>query len=96
LHVNRVKSCVILLNVGVSSVGMAASYDLDSRGSIPGRVEIFLFSTASRQALRPTQTPVQVVLGLKQPGHETDYSPPSSAEVKNGCAIPPLPHVLMA
>jgi hypothetical protein len=25
-------------------------------------------------------------------GHEADYSPPSSAEVKNGGAIPPLPH----
>jgi hypothetical protein len=30
-------------------------------------------------------------LGVKRPGHEADHSPPSSAEVKNGGAIPPLP-----
>jgi hypothetical protein len=29
--------------------------------------------------------------GVKQLGHEADYSPPSSAEVKNGGAIPPFP-----
>jgi hypothetical protein len=29
-------------------------------------------------------------LGLKQPGREVDHSPPSSAEVKNGEAIPPF------
>jgi hypothetical protein len=27
------------------------------------------------------------------PGGKADHSPPSSAEVKNGGAIPPLPHV---
>jgi hypothetical protein len=31
-------------------------------------------------------------LGLKQPGREADYLSPSSAEVKNGGAITPLPH----
>jgi hypothetical protein len=29
-------------------------------------------------------------------GHEVDHSPPSSAKVKNGGAIPPLPSVFMA
>jgi hypothetical protein len=29
-------------------------------------------------------------MGLKIPGREADYSPPASAEVKNGEAIPPL------
>jgi hypothetical protein len=29
---------------------------------------------------------------LKQPGHEADHAPPSSAEGKNGGAIPPVPH----
>jgi hypothetical protein len=28
--------------------------------------------------------------GVKQPGHETDYSPPSNAELKNDGAIQPL------
>jgi hypothetical protein len=31
--------------------------------------------------------------GVKRPGREADYTPPSSAEVKNGGAVPPLPHV---
>jgi hypothetical protein len=49
---------------------------------------IFLFTTASRPALEPTQPPIQWVpgafsLGLKRPGREDDHSPPSSAEVKN-------------
>jgi hypothetical protein len=33
---------------------------------------------------------------VKWQGHEADHSPPYSAEVKNGRAIPPLPHVYMA
>jgi hypothetical protein len=49
---------------------------------------IFLFTTASRKALGPTQPPIQWVpgalsLGVKQLGREVDHSPPSSAEVKN-------------
>jgi hypothetical protein len=31
--------------------------------------------------------------GVKQPGHEVDHSPPSSTEIKNGEAIPTLPHM---
>jgi hypothetical protein len=49
---------------------------------------IFLFFTASRLALAPTQSPIKWVLGalsqkVKQPGHEADHSPPFSAKVKN-------------
>jgi hypothetical protein len=48
----------------------------------------FIFITASRPALRPTQPPIQwvpgdVSLGVMQSGCESDHSPPSSAEVKN-------------
>jgi hypothetical protein len=48
---------------------------------------IFLFTTASRTALGPTQPPVQwvpraIFLGVKRPGREADHSPPSSTEVK--------------
>jgi hypothetical protein len=45
---------------------------------------IFLFSTASRPALGPTQPPIQWKTGLKQPGPKAYHSPPSSTEVKNG------------
>jgi hypothetical protein len=48
---------------------------------------IFLFTTASRPALGPTQSRIQWVLGalslgVRRPGREADHSPPSSAEVK--------------
>jgi hypothetical protein len=35
--------------------------------------------------------PGAVSLEVKRQGREADHSPPSSAEVKNGGAIPPLP-----
>jgi uncharacterized membrane protein len=48
---------------------------------------IFLFTTASRTAIGPTQPPIQWVLGalfleVKRSAREADHSPPSSAEVK--------------
>jgi hypothetical protein len=45
-------------------------------------VKNFLFSTASRSVLGPTQPPIQWVPGALSPGREADHSPPSSAEVK--------------
>jgi hypothetical protein len=74
-----------------SSVGTALGYGLDDQDSkIDSRrgLRIFLFATASRTALRPTQPPIQWVLpvtlflGVKWPGREADHSLPSSAEVK--------------
>jgi hypothetical protein len=53
----------------------------------------FFSTPASVPALEPTHPPVQAVPGLKRPGREADHSHPSSAEVKNGGAIPPLPHI---
>jgi len=46
------------------------------------------FPAVSRPAQKPTQTPIQRVPGapspgVKRPEHEDDYSPLSSAEVKN-------------
>jgi len=48
---------------------------------------ISLFTTASRMALRPTKHPIKWVSGalslrVKQPMHEGDHSPPTSAEIK--------------
>jgi hypothetical protein len=48
---------------------------------------IFLFTTAFRMALGPTQLPIQWVqgalfLGVKRLGLEPDHSPPYSAKVK--------------
>jgi hypothetical protein len=80
-----------------SSVGIATGYGLDGWCSIPGGGMRFFFSPLSIPALGPTQSPIQWVPGalslhVKQPGREADNSPPSSAEVKNGGAITPLPH----
>jgi hypothetical protein len=55
----------------------------DSRRGLP----IFLFPTAFRTALEPTQPPIQWLLGalslvVKRPGREADHSTPYSAEVK--------------
>jgi hypothetical protein len=51
-------------------------------------LENFLFATASRPVVRPTQPPILLVpgalsLGIKRLGREADHSSPSSAEVKN-------------
>jgi hypothetical protein len=50
-------------------------------------------------AVRPTQSPVQWLLEslcrwLKLPGRKADHSSPTSAEAKNGGAIPPLHNTL--
>jgi hypothetical protein len=61
------------------------------------RQKIFLFFIASRSALGTTQPPIQwipetVSPGVKRWEREAEHSPPSGAEVKDGEAIPPLPH----
>jgi hypothetical protein len=55
-------------------------------------VGIFLFTTASRTALGPTQPLIQWVQGalslrVKRPGREADHLPPSITEVKE-CVEP--------
>jgi hypothetical protein len=79
-------------------VSTATSYGLDGRGSVHRKVNISLLSIAFRRVLGPTQPPIQWVLevisaGVKQPGHEADHSPPSSAEVKNYGTVPSVPHL---
>jgi hypothetical protein len=69
-----------------SSVSIATGYRLDGPGLISD-------SPVSRLALGLTQPPIQWVPGVKRPGREADHSPPSSTQIKNGKAIPPLPYM---
>jgi hypothetical protein len=76
----------------VLSTGSTSSYftiGLDDQGfeSRQG-LGIFLFTTASRQVLGPTQPPIQwetgaLSLGVKRLEREADHLSPSSVEMKN-------------
>jgi hypothetical protein len=85
LFIFLIISFLYLLNYLVAT---ATDYGLDGAGSIPGNAA--LFSTSSRPVLGSKQRPIQGAAGVKRPGREADHSPPSSAQVKNGGAIPPL------
>jgi hypothetical protein len=61
-------------------------------------LEIFLFITASRKFLGPTQPPIQYILGalslgIKKPGREADHTRLPSAEVKNAWSYIFIPTV---
>jgi hypothetical protein len=76
-----------------SSVGIA----LEGQGLISGRYRhLYTFhsvQTASGGHIGSYQMGMEALSpGVKRSGSEADNSPPSSAEVKNGRAIPPLPH----
>jgi hypothetical protein len=79
-----------------SSIDTVTGYGLDIRDSIPGRGKIFAFTTASRQIRGPPNLVSKGYCsfqGEKHLDHEPDNSPPPSAEVKHGGAIPPLPYM---
>jgi len=62
--------------------------------------EIYFFYKTSRQALGPSQPPIQWLLGYfslgeKWPGCEGDHSPSSSVEVKSEWSYTATPHVCL-
>jgi hypothetical protein len=76
----------------------ATGYELNDRGSIPGRDKRF-FSSPQCPYRLCTAHPVSYPVGsgvsfprIKRPGREADHSPPHRVEVKNGGGIPPLLH----
>jgi hypothetical protein len=75
-----------------SSVSKKTDYGLDGRGSIPGRVEIIQTGFETNPVSYPVGTGA-LSQGVKRQGREADHSLPSSAEIKNGGAMPPLPHM---
>jgi hypothetical protein len=75
---------LIICSVGIATRLRAERLEFDSRQGLG----IFLFATACRPALGPTQSPIQWVPGtlspsVKRPVREADHLPPSSTEVKN-------------
>jgi hypothetical protein len=76
-----------------STVSIANGYGLDKQDvvvRVPVGPRILFFPMSSRPAPRPTQPPIQRVPGtlsriVEQPGHETDHSAPTTAEVKETC-----------
>jgi hypothetical protein len=61
----------------------------------------FLFATASREDLQPTQPPIQwilvaIFLRVKRPGREADLSPSNIVEVKNAWSFNSTPSYCMA
>jgi hypothetical protein len=54
-----------------------------------------IHNAQTRSGVHPASHPVVMAAlssGVRRSGLETDHSPPSSAEVKNFGAVPPLPH----
>jgi hypothetical protein len=69
-----------------------------SAGSIPGRGKKFFFTPQHPDRLWSPRSLLSngmgaLSQGIKQPKREADHSAPSSADVKNGGAIPPLTHM---
>jgi hypothetical protein len=82
--------------VCVTVGALSESRDSSARNGRSGfdsrqRQEIFLFYTASTEAEGNMQSSI-LTPGVKRPECEADYSPPSSAYVKNYGAIPAHPH----
>jgi hypothetical protein len=81
-----------------SSVSIVIVYGPDCRGSIPRQgQDYFVHSVRTGSGAPPSLFSNwyrwHFSVGLKRPEHSADLSPPSSAEVKNRGAIPPLPHM---
>jgi hypothetical protein len=94
----REKIFHILATVGFLLRGeIPLGYGLDDRWfESQYGLEIFLFITASRLVLGPTQPPIQWVqlslsLVVKRPGRDADHSPPTSAEVELYIPSPSMP-----
>jgi hypothetical protein len=80
-------------SVGDSSVGIASGYGLDNPGSISGMVGFFSSPHRPDRLCGPPSSLFNGYRGFVPRERETAHSRPSSAEVENGGAMPPLPHM---
>jgi hypothetical protein len=80
----KIEFLIVMIISRESSGVMTMGYGLDSRGSIPSRVNQFFFSfTASRPAVEPTEPPTQWVAGHL-----------SSGVMQRGCEAVYLVHLV--
>jgi hypothetical protein len=83
-----------LKHVGVE---IATVCGVDGPGSIPGSARFFSSPQRAKGLWGPPSLLfhgyVIIPPRIKREECEADYSPPSSAEVKNGGAIPPFPRI---
>jgi hypothetical protein len=75
-----------------SEIILCIFFKHDSVGIAPG------FFTEFRKTLGPIEPPIRwvpwsIYQRVRKPVRETDHSPPSLAEVKNGGAIPPFSYL---
>jgi hypothetical protein len=82
-----------MLNLGSRdrSVRISTGYEMDGRGSIPGKTRDFTLLYSVQTGSGAHQASYPMGTGVKRSKREADHSSPSSAEVKNGGAIPPSP-----
>jgi hypothetical protein len=79
-----------------SSVGIETGYKLHGRGSILGRSKRFSVLCSIQTGSGPHSSSYPIAAGavspcVKRHWIEADNTPPSSVEIKNGGAIPPIP-----
>jgi hypothetical protein len=81
----------------IPSVGIVTGYGLDGPGSIPYSAKFsHLHNVQTNSGAHSASYPMGTrdsSLGVKWQGREADHSPPSSAKVMKGGAIPQLPHM---
>jgi hypothetical protein len=83
----------------ISVAGIATNYRTDGQSSIPGSEREYFLLRIVQTCPGANLDSYSMTIGATSPrvkwqGREGDDSP-SSIEVKNGEAIPPLPHMLL-
>jgi hypothetical protein len=92
-HYANLKKKYVLFRVGI-----VTSYGWTAEGSIPGRAKRFFFISHrpdrfwGPSSFLSDRYQELFSRGVKRLGREADHSSPSSAEIKNDGAIPPLTH----
>jgi hypothetical protein len=101
LHVLSISSFINHLTIWYcrsrdSSVGIETGWTAGVRFPAEKREFSLLHGVQTGSGAHPATYPTGAwssIPGGKRPGPEADRSPPSIAQVKNGGAIPPLPHM---